>query len=127
MRDKLLAGVRRACEKRPLPAGAVEKLVDDVENEVYRMGKIEIATSHIGDLVMDRLKDLDYIAYIRFASVYREFADISALKQEVDILVQNGTGHPPTNQLTLLPEDQLQDLSGSLAVSVKAKSGRGRK
>jgi transcriptional repressor NrdR len=126
-RDKLLAGVRRACEKRPLAAGAVERLVDEVENEIYRQGKLEISTSLIGDLVMDRLKVLDYIAYIRFASVYREFADISALKQEVDNLVQNDTGHPPTNQLALLPTEQMQGLSSRVAGSFKAISARGRK
>jgi transcriptional repressor NrdR len=123
----LLAGVRRACEKRPLPAGSIEKLVDEVENEVYRQGRLEISTTLIGDLVMDRLKELDYIAYIRFASVYREFADISALKQEVDILVQNGTGHPPMNQLSLLPTEQMPALSRPATGSVKVISRRGTK
>jgi transcriptional repressor NrdR len=126
-REKLLGGVRRACEKRPLPAGAIEKLVDEVENEIYRQGRLEVSTSLIGDLVMDRLKEIDYIAYIRFASVYREFADISALKQEVDTLVQNGTVRPPTNQLTLLPKDQLQSLSYQVESPVKALSGKGKK
>lgn len=126
-RDKLLAGVRRACDKRPLPAGAVERLVDEVENEVYLLGKIEVSTSHIGDLVMEHLKKLDYIAYIRFASVYREFRDISALKQEVDTLVQNSEGHPPSNQLQLLPREEMQILSSPVAGSIKATSGRERK
>jgi transcriptional repressor NrdR len=90
-RDKLLRGVRKACEKRPLPTGAVERLVDDIESEVYRLGRSEIVSTVIGDMVMEKLKKLDYIAYIRFASIYREFQDITALKQEVDTLLGNET------------------------------------
>ena len=104
-RNKLLSGIRKACEKRPLPTGAIEKLVDDIETELYRLGKAEIPGALIGDMVMERLKKLDQVAYIRFASVYREFADITALKQEVDTLL-TGTETPP-NQLPLLPAEQL--------------------
>ena len=87
-RDKLLVGIRKACEKRPLPTGTVDKLVDDIEAELYHMGKSEIPSTVVGDMVMERLKSLDYIAYIRFASVYREFTDIIALKEEVDTLLR---------------------------------------
>jgi transcriptional repressor NrdR len=105
-RDKLLAGIRKACEKRPLPAGAIDKLADDIEAELYRQGKAEVASTIIGDRVMERLKSLDYIAYIRFASVYREFADITALKQEVDTLISGQAKAPsPAAQLPLLPDD----------------------
>ncbi|GAH92473.1 unnamed protein product, partial [marine sediment metagenome] len=83
-------GIRKACEKRPLPTGIVDKLVDDIETELYHWGKAEIPSAVIGDMVMERLKSLDHIAYIRFASVYREFADITALKQEVDTLLSTG-------------------------------------
>jgi transcriptional repressor NrdR len=86
-REKLLNGIRKACEKRPLPTGAIEKLVDEIEAELYHLGKAEISSTLIGDMVMDKLKGIDYIAYIRFASVYREFADIKALKEAVDNLV----------------------------------------
>jgi transcriptional repressor NrdR len=79
-KEKLLAGIRKACEKRPLPAGSVDRLADDIEAELYQLGRAEIASSIIGDMVMRRLRELDYIAYIRFASVYREFADITDLK-----------------------------------------------
>jgi len=99
-REKLLTGIRKACEKRPLPTGAIDKLVEDIEAELYRMGRPEIPSAVIGDMVMERLKNLDYIAYIRFASVYREFADITALKQEVDSLSGE---HLPT-QLPLIPK-----------------------
>ena len=101
-RDKLLAGIRKACEKRPLPTGTVDKLVDDIEAELYQGGKAEIPGAVIGDMVMERLKKLDHIAFIRFASVYREFADITALKQEVDIL----TGEQLPAQLPLISKDR---------------------
>jgi transcriptional repressor NrdR len=111
-RDKLLTGIRRACEKRPLPTGAVEKLVDDIEAELYRLGKPEIPSTVIGDMVMERLKSLDYIAYIRFASVYREFTDITALKQEVDTLLSAGAA-TPAGQLPLLPGARTKELAKS--------------
>ena len=107
-RDKLLSGLRKACEKRPLPIGVVEKLADDIEAELYRLGKAEVSTTIIGDMVMEKLKSLDHIAYIRFASVYREFADITALKQEIDTLVGSEVSESlPTSQLPLLPDDRL--------------------
>ncbi|MBI3040440.1 MAG: transcriptional repressor NrdR, partial [Chloroflexi bacterium] len=91
-KDKLLSGIRKACEKRPLPTGSVDKLADDIEAELYQRGKAEIPSTLIGDMVMARLKNLDYIAYIRFASVYREFTDITALKREIDTLVTAEVG-----------------------------------
>jgi transcriptional repressor NrdR len=107
-RNKLLTGIRKACEKRPLPTGAVDKLADEIEAELYRLGKVEIPGATIGDMVMERLKSLDYIAYIRFASVYRQFTDITALKQAVDTLVSSEPETPaPTSQLPLLPNEQL--------------------
>ena len=109
-RGKLLSGIRKACEKRPLPTGAVEKLVDDIEAELYRSGKSEILSTAIGDMVMERLKSLDYIAYIRFASVYREFADITALKDAVDSLVVSQKAHTPASQLSLLPDEKPKEL-----------------
>jgi transcriptional repressor NrdR len=120
-RNKLLSGIRKACEKRPLPTGAIEKLVDDIEAELYRLGKSEIPSELIGDMVMEHLKKLDHIAYIRFASVYREFTDITALKQEVDTLL-NGT-ETPTAQLPLLPETELA-IRGRRAGRSKIRSRR---
>jgi transcriptional repressor NrdR len=102
-RDKLLTGIRKACEKRPLPVGTVDSLADDIESEFYHLGKPEIPSSVIGDMVMERLKKLDYIASIRFASVYRQFADITALKREIDNLVTSQEEEAiPTSQLPLL-------------------------
>jgi len=105
-RDKLLSGIRKACEKRPLPTGIVEKLVDDIEAELYQLGKAEIPSTVVGDMVMEKLKNLDHIAYIRFASVYREFADITTLKEEVDTLLDTEPS-TPSSQLPLLPDEEL--------------------
>ena len=110
-REKLLGGVRKACEKRPMPTGAVEKLVDDIEAELYRSGKSEVQSTAIGDMVMEKLKSLDYIAYIRFASVYREFADITALKEAVDSLVVSPKPNP-AGQLTFLPDEKQGEPAG---------------
>ena len=106
-RDKLLAGVRKACEKRPLPTGTIDKLVDNIEVELYRLGKTEVPSSVIGDMVIERLQELDHIAYIRFASVYREFTDIAALKQAVDTLVDTEAQIPLAGQLPLLSQEEL--------------------
>lgn len=101
-REKLLRGIRKACEKRPLPSGTVDRLVDDIEAELFQIGRTEIPSAAVGDMVMARLKSLDHIAYIRFASVYREFADITILKEEVDSLAGRSLT-PPADQLLLIP------------------------
>ncbi len=100
--EKLLGGIRKACEKRPLPIGSVDKLAGDIEAGLYHLGRAEVSSSIIGDMVMDGLKKLDHVAYIRFASVYRDFTDITTLKQEVDSLV-SGVAEAPAGQLPLLP------------------------
>ena len=113
-KEKLLTGIRKACEKRPLPTGSIDKLADDIEAELYGKGKAEIPSAVIGDMVMERLKKLDYIAYIRFASVYRDFTDITALKREIDNLVsddEDETPSIPTAQLPLLPAEDLEIVS----------------
>jgi len=114
-RDKLLSGIRKACEKRPLPTGAIDKFMDAIEVELYKVGKREVSSSYIGDLVMEGLKKLDHIAYIRFASVYREFADITDLKLEVDSL---------TIRRELTPKNQLPLLSSEAVNSVAGRKGR---
>jgi transcriptional repressor NrdR len=105
--DKLLTGIRKACEKRPLPIGAIEKLVDSIETELYRLGKAEIPSSVVGDMAIERLQKLDHIAHIRFASVYHEFADLATLKQEVDLLVETKAKTPPAGQLRLISQEEL--------------------
>jgi transcriptional repressor NrdR len=110
-RDKLLLGIRKACEKRPLPTGAIDKFVDAIGAELYKAGKSEVSSSYIGDLVMEGLRKLDHIAYIRFASVYREFADIGDLKQEVDSLAVRREP-TPANQLPLPSSEAVSALIG---------------
>ena len=85
-RDKLLAGLLKACEKRPIPRKEVEKLVSAIEAELYNYGNREVPVQVIGELVMDRLKALDKVAYIRFASVYREFTDLKSFEKELRTL-----------------------------------------
>ncbi|UCH87524.1 MAG: transcriptional repressor NrdR [Dehalococcoidia bacterium] len=114
-RDKLLLGVRKACEKRPIPQGAVEALVDDVETQVHAQGKAEVPTTFVGELVIDRLRDLDEVAYIRFASVYRAFRDVDDLKEELAVLERNRSQPAvATAQLPLLPAEALEGLSTRL-------------
>ena len=85
-REKLASGIRKACEKRPLPTGTVEKMITGIEDHLHSLGRVEVTSSTIGDLVMDQLERVDHIAYIRFASVYREFTDIGALREALESL-----------------------------------------
>lgn len=103
-RDKLVSGVRKACTKRPVSDEDIERLVDAVEEDLHEMGKVEVPSSMVGALVMQQLRDLDRIAYIRFASVYRAFADVESFREEVDALVE-GRGDVPAAQLPLISAD----------------------
>lgn len=105
IRDKLRNGILKACEKRPLPIGTIDKIVENIESDIYRLGKNEVNSSYIGDRVMEHLARIDHVAYIRFASVYRDFADINALKKEVDYIVEKRMKTVPIEQLSLLNED----------------------
>ena len=82
-RTKIEAGVLRACHKRPVPASSITQLIDEVETEVFNYEDKEISSDVIGELVMNKLKDLDAVAYVRFASVYREFKDINTFMDEL--------------------------------------------
>jgi len=82
-KNKIRIGVMKALEKRPVSKEQVEALLDEVEEKIRRLGKEEVETSLIGEFVMDALRELDQVAYIRFASVYRSFADITLFEEEV--------------------------------------------
>ena len=114
-KDKLISGIRRACEKRPLQSGTVDRLADDIEAELYQIGRAEVASSVIGDMVMERLRRTDNIAYIRFASVYRRFEDITDMRQEIETLVDTGADKDG-GQLLLLPDEK--------ATTIKKKQRR---
>jgi len=86
-REKLYVGIRKACEKRPLPVGEIENAVEEIEQELYRLGRQEVQSSEIGELVMEHLRSMDKIAYIRFASVYRSFADVETMFEEMQKLL----------------------------------------
>lgn len=102
-RDKLINGIRKACAKRPISSDTIIELVNHIESEMHQRGKMELPSSVIGELVMKHLKDLDRIAYIRFASVYRQFADVESFKKEVENLAR-GKPVPGKVQLPLIPE-----------------------
>jgi transcriptional repressor NrdR len=89
-REKLMRGVRTACYRRPVPAQALESLTNDIEAELMALDEPEVPSSLIGDMVMRRLRTIDDVAYIRFASVYRSFADIGKLREAVDELLEQG-------------------------------------
>ena len=85
--EKILRGVRKSCEKRPISVAAMDELVEDVEREINNSLVQEITTIQIGEMVMSRLKDLDEVAYVRFASVYRSFKDINTFMEELKLLL----------------------------------------
>lgn len=85
-RAKVLGGLIRACGKRPVSMDAMDALVDDVEREVRQMGTQEVSAALIGDLVMDRLRRLDDVAYVRFASEHRRFQDVDSIAEEIETL-----------------------------------------
>lgn len=87
-RDKLVGGIIRACHKRPVSRMQINELVDAVESVVFNMETQEIPSSVIGELVMGKLKDLDEVAYVRFASVYREFTDVDSFAEELTKLLK---------------------------------------
>ena len=89
-REKLFASLAKACAKRPLPVGTIEKTLDDIETTLSELGRAEVSARVIGELVMDKLRGLDRVAYIRFASVYRDFSDIESFRQEIDALLDSG-------------------------------------
>ena len=88
-RSKIESGVLKACHKRPVSATQITQLVDEVENEISTLEDKEIPSRVIGEIVMKKLKDLDAVAYVRFASVYREFKDVTTFMEEITKLVSN--------------------------------------
>ena len=88
-RSKVEAGVYRSCHKRPISVDQINALVDEVETAVFNMEEKEIPSSTIGQLVMEKLRDLDPVAYVRFASVYREFKDVNTFMSEIKKILDN--------------------------------------
>lgn len=82
-REKIVAGIVRSCHKRPISMKQINDMVDDIEGQIFNMEEKEIPTTTIGSIVMNKLKDLDEVAYVRFASVYREFKDVNTFMDEI--------------------------------------------
>ncbi len=86
-RDKIVGGIQIACAKRPIPTEAIEELVSGIESELYHRGSREVTSREIGEMVMLNLRRLDEVAYIRFATIYRRFADVEDLADEIQDLL----------------------------------------
>ena len=91
-RNKIKNGLIKALEKRPVSHDKVEELLESIEERIRRTGKEEIESKVIGEYVMDALKETDHVAYIRFASVYRQFTDVASFQEEVKNLIEQSTG-----------------------------------
>ena len=87
-REKLAAGIVRSCHKRPVSLTRINAMVDEIETQIYNMGEKEIPAKVIGEIVMEKLKDLDEVAYVRFASVYREFKDVNTFMAEIQKILK---------------------------------------
>ena len=94
-RNKVLRGMITACEKRPVSIESLEAEVDDIERSIYDSGRREISSVEVGDMVIDSLQRLDQVAYVRFASVYRQFEDVTQFKEIVDVLGGRKRTRPP--------------------------------
>ena len=120
-REKLFASMAKACAKRPLPVGTIEKMLDEIEAALSELGRAEVTARAIGELVMDKLRNLDRVAYIRFASVYRDFRDIESFKEEIEALLDSeepGNGVHP---------DQIRMLEDAAPSRVRRRRRPGRR
>lgn len=97
-RQKIKGGLLRACEKRPVSLETIEGIVSDIEHSLRQGGDAEVSSEHIGNLVMDHLGRVDEVAYVRFASVYKEFKDVSSFAEELKILQQLRKAEPPLEE-----------------------------
>ena len=87
-RDKIQAGIIRSCHKRPVSVNQITQMVEEIENQIFNLEEKEISSSSIGEIVMDNLKDVDQVAYVRFASVYREFKDVNTFMDEIKRILE---------------------------------------
>ena len=119
-REKLLRSVRLACAKRPLPTGTLEKLVEDIESDLQHLGKAEVPAAVIGDATLVRLRQLDSVAYVRYASVYRDFDTLDGFIKEIrEVQTAGPDDQDRTNQLELIPNEY--------AIPAKRTGRRGRR
>lgn len=88
-RTKIEKGVFKSCHKRPIPVDKINDIVDSIENKIFNLDEKEVSSNTIGEIVMEKLKELDAVAYVRFASVYREFKDVSTFMDEIKKILDN--------------------------------------
>ena len=112
-RNKLTNGIRMACAKRAVSQETIEQMVDEIEMQLRKSGSAEVRASMIGDIVMERLRKLDGIAYIRFASVYRNFTDIDEVRAEADAYARQAPPQNPTTQLPLFADREIHSTNGN--------------
>ncbi|MBI67433.1 MAG: transcriptional regulator NrdR [Chloroflexi bacterium] len=118
--EKLLRSVRLACVKRPLPGGTLEKLVEDIESDLQALGKNEIPAFVIGQTTLARLREIDPVAYVRYASVYRDFDTLDGFIKEIQqYQINDVSANTSSSQLELIPNE--------FAIPRKPKARRGRK
>ena len=103
--EKLRSGIMRALEKRPVETEQVEKAIQRIENRLRSSGEREIPSRALGEWVMEELRELDQVAYVRFASVYRSFQDVNAFREEIERLEQTPDPLARKQQMPLLPDD----------------------
>ncbi|MDY4976191.1 MAG: transcriptional regulator NrdR [Clostridia bacterium] len=87
-RTKILNGLKRACEKRPISLGEIENIVYEIETAIYNSLEREISTAEIGEMLIEKLRQLDQVAFVRFASVYRDFQDVETFRHEIDKILK---------------------------------------
>jgi transcriptional repressor NrdR len=122
-KDKLTNSIRMACVKRPLPTGTIDKLVEDIETQLHDLGKSEITSAGLGEIVINRLRVMDPVAYIRFVSVYRDFADVESFKDAVEALE---TAHRNTNASTEKISPQLPLIKEEIKTVSRSRGRRVR-
>ena len=106
-RAKLWDSLTKACAKRPLAIDTIQKIADEIQSLLMESGRAEIPSKAIGTLVMERLKKIDRVAYIRFASVYKDFSDIEAFKESIDSLLEPQRPRETSSQLSFLEDDSI--------------------
>ena len=108
-REKLFSSLAMACAKRPLPVGSIDKVADEIERQLSESGRAEFTSSAVGELAMDKLASLDRVAWVRFASVYRDFRDIESFREAIDAVLDSDAPiigvHP--DQIRLLEDDSI--------------------
>lgn len=117
-RDKVIAGMRRACEKRPVSVMDLEDAIKQIENQLLESGEKEVSSAHIGALVSEKLKLLDHVAYIRFASVYREFSDV---QEFVDTLNQLSPHGELTDKIEMTTDEAQQPVQNVTPINKNSR------